>query len=344
MFLFLIFSTWFSFFSHSKAPDWMSTQIQKDLEAFSQKKISLDQMEKTFNDPAGFFIKIQFKNNHFIYSCVGDLKNQKIFAHRFPPMKRAFKELTKKYRIPDLTFFLTLDDHSSCNLEYPLFVMSKNKHANGPILFPDFFALANGFQVIPEKDLRTFLTPWKNKQEKLIWRGATTQAIYNEENLLKIPRAILCRLSKEHPELIDAKFTILAQGAEHIKACMEYVGKKISYEEIFNYKYQIWIDGNGVSYSDSGWRFFTNSVLFKTESDNIQWYFGDLQPWVHYVPIKENLDDLFEKIQLIQKDDALAIKLAQNAREFALERIPREKCLEYFYHLLFAYSKLEFAK
>lgn len=344
MYFFQLLVLYFSAFFHSSAPDWVKAQIRKDLEPFKESKISLEEMENTFRDKNSFFIKMQLINNQLYYFCDNEVKKHGLFAHRFPPIKQAIKELSKKYRLPNITFFLTLHDGWTEDTMYPLFTMSKKKDCKGPVLFPDFFALSNGFQILAGKDLRTFSIPWETKQNRLIWRGVTTQAFYSLDNFQNIPRVILCHLSQKFPELIDAKFTKLDQGAENIDACKQYLGDKIPYEEIISYKYQMWIDGNAVSYSESGWRFFTHSVIFKPDSENVQWYFGEIKPWVHYVPVKANLEDLVEKISYIKNNDAFALELAQNVHNFALECIPREKCLDYLYHLLMAYSKLKFEK
>jgi hypothetical protein len=66
------------------------------------------------------------------------------------------------------------------------------------------------------------------------------------------------------------------------------------------------------------------------------------QAYVHYVPVNEDLSDLVEKLEWAKAHDQEAKEIAANAHQFACEHIAQEACDEYLYHLLVAYSKLNF--
>jgi len=51
-----------------------------------------------------------------------------------------------------------------------------------------------------------------------------------------------------------------------------------------------------------------------------QWYYDDLEPWVHYVPVKGDLSDLRDKIGWSAANGDECEKIAARGRAFALER------------------------
>jgi len=46
-----------------------------------------------------------------------------------------------------------------------------------------------------------------------------------------------------------------------------------------------------------------NSVVFKQESIYYEFFYGQLEPFVHYVPVERDLSDLVEKINWAQEND-----------------------------------------
>ncbi|SCV72127.1 BQ2448_4821 [Microbotryum intermedium] len=107
-------------------------------------------------------------------------------------------------------------------------------------------------------------------------------------------------------------------------------------DEQNEYKYVIDVDGNGVSrqwvvlFQDSlGWsgRFHrllsTNSLVFKSTIFP-EWYRDHIQPWLHYVPISTDYNELWEVMAFFKGDengrgehDALAKEIALAGKEFA---------------------------
>ena len=104
------------------------------------------------------------------------------------------------------------------------------------------------------------------------------------------------------------------------------------------------IDGYSCSYTTSGWRLFSGSLIFKEDSNHFQWYYKQLKPFEHYIPVKEGLDDLVERLKWAMTHDDDARKIARQAREFALSHITQEKNRLYLYYALLAYSKLNWTE
>lgn len=57
----------------------------------------------------------------------------------------------------------------------------------------------------------------------------------------------------------------------------------------------------------------SGSVPIKVESTKIEWFYKDIEPWVHYVPVKEDYSDLLTNIQWLKDNDEKAREITYNA-------------------------------
>ena len=90
------------------------------------------------------------------------------------------------------------------------------------------------------------------------------------------------------------------------------------------------------------WKHFSNSVIFKPDSRWVQWYYAAMEPYVHYIPVNKNLDDLVESLQWALQHDEQAKAIAQNCRDFALTHMTLTHDLVYLYYVIMKYSPLNF--
>ena len=169
---------------------------------------------------------------------------------------------------------------------------------------------------------------------------------YTQNNYLDFPRTKLINLSLKHPNIIDAKFVqpLVQMDDNQLKNMFMksgYVGQRLSIVDQLQYKYQMLIDGNTSSWTRAYWQIFSNSVIFKQESNNIQWYYNYLQPFVHYIPVKHDLSDLVEKIEWAQAHNDSIQKIIENANNFAYNNLQYEDLLLYMYLTLNEYAKLQ---
>lgn len=320
---------------------WEKAQIEEDLSFFKNRTISIEELNDFYEENSEELLLIKFT-----------IQNNQIFAdwkfERSPYQRWVFQEtlskLSELLTLPNMVFLISLHDGFNCLEDVPVFGQCKKRESYSTILIPDFEALKGRFQVLEKKDLLEYEHPWKSKTlSALIWRGGSGQGFVTPERLDKNSRVTLCKLSLQAPDLINAKFTTFCQGGENIPFLQQLGGDFPSFEEQFQYKYHILIDGNATAYTRSYWKFFSNSLIFKPTSVNFQWYFKGLEPWKHYVPVKENLKDLVEKVQWARSHDKEAEAIAKNAREFAVENLSVQDNLIYLYHVLWEYSFLKFA-
>lgn len=324
---------------------WMQTQIRNELTPFYEKKLSLNTMRVHFSKEleSRMLIEIQIKNNKIKDFPISAIKNSWIYS-RYKMFRSALKELAKNYLLPDVTIFLCLWDFYGEDSSFPLFVFAKNQYLSGQIMIPDYSAIFRSYEVAAGDVFKNISPiPWNEKCAKFVWRGSTSQGIaLTQENFHTISRFTLCQLSENYPKVIDAGFTLYFPDAESIPELKKYQKEHLAYETLIKNKYQLWIDGTTASYSESGWRFFSNSVVLKPDSDNIQWYYQLIEPGKHYISVKTNLEDLVEKIEFLQRNDSYAEEIAKNGRTFALHYLMRKELLRYLYCAIWEYSKLSF--
>lgn len=332
---------------HEPIPAWMKLQVDRDLDCFRQHPISRKKVIQYYeaSSPDLYLIKFTIINNA-IHVEWKDKENSGL-KYRLEPYERSLKAISEIIHLPDMTFLLSLHDaFSSSTTEVPLFSMCKRKH-QWAILVPDFEALREKFQVLSGKNLLEYEPSWESKTDLLGWRGSTAQGslegeLMRKDNVDRFSRVILCKLSHQFPELIDAKFTFFTQGGEFIPTLQTYGAHPMSFEKLIAYKYQLFIDGNVSPYSASGWKFFSNSLVFIADSPCIQWYFGVLKPYEHFVPVRADLDDLVDKVRWAKGHDMEARAIARNCREFALSHLTLSDNLYYLWYVLDQYCDLNF--
>jgi len=347
----------FSFRHHApRASDWMLRQINKDISRFTNQQISRKNIVQIADDPAydgHLFVHFTIRKNKVMITHRISPSSILAKVHLFPRMrsiKNSLQQILKKYSLPDMDFIISIHDSLEAPFDVPIFVMAKTDYYDNQILIPDFEALRGRYQVLPSKDITqdSVIPSWTLRKEQLVWRGGPAQhppegfpasLDYNDPHCLS--RVKLCYLSTQYPAMIDAKFSFLGPQ----DTCLShFLGDFISFEAQLMYKYQMLIDGNSCAYSTSGWKLFSNSLIFKEDSNRIQWYYNELKPFEHYIPVKEGLNDLPEKLEWAKTHDSEAQKIGRHAREFALTHITQEKNRLYLYYALLAYSRLSWTE
>ena len=196
-----------------------------------------------------------------------------------------------------------------------------------------------------EPDFRSynykFDTPWEDKKEVAVFRGASTGCgVTIETN----PRLKLASLSTTYPKFLDAGITKWnCRPRKHIST--KYLDiidpkkmpfglvKPLTPEEQSHYKYIVNVDGH-VSAFRLSLEMSTGSVILLQDSKYRVWFRKYLQPYKHYVPIKEDLSDLIEQIQWCRDNDDKCKEIAYNAKVFYNTYLTKKGILD-FVQLLF---------
>ncbi|MEI8365360.1 MAG: glycosyl transferase family 90 [Parachlamydiaceae bacterium] len=86
---------------------------------------------------------------------------------------------------------------------------------------------------------------------------------------------------------------------------------------------------------------WSNSVVLKQTSDNIQWYYLGIKPYEHYIPVANNFSDLIDKIKWAKEHDNEARQIALNGTQFVLNNLRKENTQLYLFLLLTKYAELQ---
>ena len=306
-------------------PAWMHEQIKADLAPFSPMDVSVKAIDRAWSvhHQEWELLRVRIKNNRLSLLChCPD-------AFRISYLKGGLEALLRWTALPDVDFLLSLSDSlDGISPEVPIFTFANNPTLSSRVvLMPDREALSGRYWKFHRSVQKgNLIFPWEKKIEQCSWRGMMTGGQFTPLNFLSFPRSQAISLSLENPDWLDAKYVASAQQKKGFEEYRSYFGHPMSIEEQIQYKYQLLIDGNSCAYSRAYWQLFSNCLLFKQQSDAVQWYYRALLPFVHYVPVGRDLSNLLEALSWAKSHD---------------ENLSIEKVFQYMYLLILEYSKLQ---
>lgn len=96
-----------------------------------------------------------------------------------------------------------------------------------------------------------------------------------------------------------------------------------------DYKYLIDLPGNGWS-ARLKMLMFTNRPLFIVERPWKEYFFNDLKPFVHFIPVNSNLENLVQMIEWANMNPATCKEIANNALLYADNNLHRQHAINKF--------------
>lgn len=188
---------------------------------------------------------------------------------------------------------------------------------------------------------------WEEKIPTAVFRGATTGpgVDIHTNNRLKISYLSSKNvLDEDGIPLLDAGITKWKlrhrklQGEKELK----FIDKdkllfdlvpRLDYEEQSKYKYIINIDGHVAAFRLST-ELNMNSVILLVDSEWKIWYRHLLKPYIHYVPVKKDLSNIYEQIKWCKQNDKKCKEIALNAKKFYDTYLNEKSILDYFQNTL----------
>lgn len=194
-------------------------------------------------------------------------------------------------------------------------------------------------------DFKTYVTDtttrWETKRPTAVFRGASTGCgVTIETN----PRLKLAHMS--HRTVVEDGFPLLDAGITKWNCRPRKISKQpylqvidqskmgfplatfLSPQEQSNYKYIINVDGH-VSAFRLSFELSMGSVLLLQESKYRVWFRSYLQEYVHYVPIKEDLSNLYDQIRWCRAHDDECRQIVANAQLFYKTYLTKKGILDY---------------
>ncbi len=320
---------------YQSSDSWAYRAIFSELSQFSPSELSAERMQNLFynelSDP-NHLIYIAFVRNNIPQIIAPEGRN---LTEREVIILSAMQSLCRAVKVPDVTFLFSSHDSYDSN-EFPVLTFSKKKFSKN-LLMPDFEAMEGYGNIRSHVQESVRLYPWNAKTDKLFWRGATTGGVYTTGNYALFPRSLAVTYSLNRPDLIDARFTNVVQdtpGVSELLCQKNMMGDFVSIGKSLKYKYLVDIDGNANTYSRCFWILLSNSVLFKVDSEFVQWYYSLLQESHNYVGLRSDLSDLELKLNWMRQNDGLAEQIAANGTHIAEHHLSHEAVFAYFYTFL----------
>jgi tetratricopeptide (TPR) repeat protein len=237
------------------------------------------------------------------------------------------------------TLCMGMGDALPSSFEAPLFCFQKSAGLNA-LLLPDIDFLNHDFYAGQEPDRLTY----HEKLSGAVFAGSTTGGLITPAVArdLSTPRLRAAKFFVDSNK-VDFRLPNVAQcstpEAEEILRAQPFCQKPaLSWPEQLRRRMIISIDGNGATCSRVAIALHSNSVLLKYASDHALYYFGGLQPWVHYVPIAQDTD-VEHIVDMEARDPERFARIAANGRLFAETYLSATAARRYTAALLSLYEE-----
>jgi hypothetical protein len=241
--------------------------------------------------------------------------------------------------LPDCEFVLHAWDHAKVWRQDPVPVFSFIRDAaKNDVTVPYPYAWAGGdFDVGAGANCPPLAARSGNK---VMWRGGctgpATEGRYHEPFWPLYLRYRVGQLTAKHGDVLDAGLADNCLDGDAPRA-LPFVD--LSPAGACNHKFLLLLDGNTASGRSSRW-VHSGAVLLKPDSVFSEWYYHLLRPWVHYIPVREFLEDLPEQaLWAVKEAPSTALQcLADNLRALAKKHVRKEAAACYWWRLLSAWA------
>lgn len=192
-----------------------------------------------------------------------------------------------------------------------------------------------------------FSKPWNERIPTAIFRGSSTGCGTTPETNPRLKASVLSTQSpidENGIRYLDAGITKwnLRPRKHRSSSILQLIDtmklpplvQSMSPEQQANYKYILHLDGH-VSAFRLSLELSMGCVLLIQESKYQMWFRKYLIEGVHYLSVKEDLSDLFDKIKWCKEHDQECEIIAQNAKDFYNEYLRRDGILDYLQLLFF---------
>ncbi|EGW13243.1 KTEL motif-containing protein 1 [Cricetulus griseus] len=85
--------------------------------------------------------------------------------------------------------------------------------------------------------------------------------------------------------------------------------------------------------------FLCGSLVFHVGDEWVEFFYPQLKPWVHYIPVKTDLSNVQELLQFVKANDDIAQEIAKRGSQFIINHLHMNDITCYWESLLTEYSK-----
>lgn len=194
----------------------------------------------------------------------------------------------------------------------------------GVTALPDMhFLIHRGYADI-DAHARAHPVAWADRHDKIVWRGALNNTgHFNLDPAFMSHPGVMQRLRMaQHCRDTQIDFRFVQMRGNIYNTVLQkagLIGDFIPATDWGSAKFAVDIDGFTNAWSNFLQRLKLGCCILKVDSQFgfRQWYYDQIRPWEHYVPIKADLSDLHQQIDWVRSNDAQAAEIAANAQRFA---------------------------
>jgi hypothetical protein len=115
-------------------------------------------------------------------------------------------------------------------------------------------------------------------------------------------------------------------------------GNRIEEFEMSGYKYQVdFAGGGGTTWDGTMAKLLAPGVLFHHETPTKDFFYDDMKPWVHYLPVKTDLSDLHQMFEWAERNPEGTRLIAEEGTRFAENLISRKYIAKMYRELFGTY-------
>jgi len=347
------------FRKENNAPEMDDYTLRELIRMRDQYKLSVYKIRnnKLFRSPRCFFpARCEGIEYHLLKTLVKANKTKNampdmdifINTRDYPMVGKYFNE---KRPLPIFSF--SKEPNKNFDISYPAWTF----HKGGPAVWPLYPNGLGNWKVIKnELDIyQEEQRPWSKKYNKVFFRGSRTDK----------ERDTLVKLSRSRPDMVDAWYTknqafkgpidtLYAEPRDpiHLKNHCDYkylfnykgVAASFRHKHLFMCKSLVFHVGGQVSNTNLHSKKDYRTNFSHMEDDWIEFYYPNMKPWIHYVPIslQENNDPAYLRalIDYFMRNQTVAKKIAENGYNYVKNHLTEKNLVCYWNKLLRSYSEL----
>jgi len=181
-------------------------------------------------------------------------------------------------------------------LPLPVLCFTRHRGDDNAILLPDHVFVRRECEDMIRRARRDSI-PWRDKKSRVVWRGGDSRPLLHAHgnsfggySYLVDDYKKRCQDGEIVPYPIRDKMHCreLAMIVSHdprVSSILNLGYDFQSIEDMLQNRYVLDLDGCASSWEGLRWKLGSGSVVWKLKSPWEQWYYHDLQPWIHYVPL-----------------------------------------------------------
>lgn len=191
---------------------------------------------------------------------------------------------------------------------------------------PDGYFFQNRGFANTDKYAKDLDISWNERTDDIVWRGGINgcglHAVddFLQDNLGVVQRLRMAMKCKSPDVDIDFRFARNPPIIdEPVLSNAGFLADLIPMHDWGSKKFAIDIDGYSNTWDNFIHRLKLGCCVLKVDSQYgfRQWYYNDLTPYEHYIPIKADLSNLAEQVDWVRANDAQAREIAANGQTVA---------------------------